>query len=632
MNSSKPKVMCCVCGTLIDSNPTNMCVNCIRTQIDITEGISKNVVIQWCKGCGRFAHNNGWVSAEPESKELLSMLVRKVRGLSKVKLVDASFVWTEAHSKRLKIKLTVQREVFGTGAILQQSFVVEYVLENLYCPDCHKAQSPHTWVASVQLRQRGVGHKRTLYYVEQVILKRGAHANVISLKEAPDGLDFYFVNASHAKRFAEFVGTIVPTKVQRSKKLISHDDNSNVFGYKYTWLVEIPPICKDDLVVLPRGGRLGEGGIFLCTKISTSLHFVDPFSLRRVDISGVTYWAKPFGSICSAARLQEYTVIDAEPAVPHVEDARFLLSDVTAARSTSDFSNPITVRSHLGRLLRAGDIAFGYDVTNATFDLEESVRTILGKRAARDIPDVILVRKGYRRSQGRKRAWTLQNIERDSMPVESEGDDRSTQNDDIDLSERGGRKGRKQQRDENAGANEGGATENVVNVKDMEDLMREIEEDPEMRANVPLVKVEGAEKIIEEQKRRKEERRRRRNGEGDADTVAIRDVDADEEDMEDDEDECDDDELDIAIEELVEPMRNLTLESRKRAIIENLIHNVGDEDEDEEGDGPAGVAGPNENGEYSKKRKQKRGPAGGGDDEDEDGADVRERPNKKKQK
>ncbi len=41
-----------------------------------------------------------------------------------VKLVDAGFLWTEPHSKRLKVKLTIQAEVFN-GAILQQTFVVE---------------------------------------------------------------------------------------------------------------------------------------------------------------------------------------------------------------------------------------------------------------------------------------------------------------------------------------------------------------------------------------------------------------------------------------------------------------------------------------------------------------------------
>jgi hypothetical protein len=34
--------------------------------------------------------------------------------LLKVRLVDAGFVWTEPHSKRLKVKLTIQKEVSCT--------------------------------------------------------------------------------------------------------------------------------------------------------------------------------------------------------------------------------------------------------------------------------------------------------------------------------------------------------------------------------------------------------------------------------------------------------------------------------------------------------------------------------------
>lgn len=31
--------LCCECGTLIDSNPANMCVACLRNHVDITEGL-----------------------------------------------------------------------------------------------------------------------------------------------------------------------------------------------------------------------------------------------------------------------------------------------------------------------------------------------------------------------------------------------------------------------------------------------------------------------------------------------------------------------------------------------------------------------------------------------------------------
>jgi NMD protein affecting ribosome stability and mRNA decay len=70
----------------------------------------------------------------------------------KVKLVDAGFIWTEPHSKRLKVKLTIQAEVFN-GTILQQGFVVEFVVENHMCLECNRANAnPNTWTACVQVR------------------------------------------------------------------------------------------------------------------------------------------------------------------------------------------------------------------------------------------------------------------------------------------------------------------------------------------------------------------------------------------------------------------------------------------------------------------------------------------------
>ncbi len=42
-NDYIPNILCCMCGTPIQSNPANMCVNCLKTKVDITEGISKQV-------------------------------------------------------------------------------------------------------------------------------------------------------------------------------------------------------------------------------------------------------------------------------------------------------------------------------------------------------------------------------------------------------------------------------------------------------------------------------------------------------------------------------------------------------------------------------------------------------------
>jgi hypothetical protein len=49
--------------------------------------------------------------ARPESQELLAICLKKLKGLNKVRLIDAHFIWTEPHSKRLRISLTIQKEV-----------------------------------------------------------------------------------------------------------------------------------------------------------------------------------------------------------------------------------------------------------------------------------------------------------------------------------------------------------------------------------------------------------------------------------------------------------------------------------------------------------------------------------------
>jgi nonsense-mediated mRNA decay protein 3 len=119
-----------------------MCVACLRSKVDITEGIQRQCKwkainqkltslanLQHCKFCNRYlVPPNTWQLAELESKELLSLCLKRVKPqLTQVRLIDAAFIWTEPHSKRVKVKFTVQKEIF-TNAVLQQSFVIEYVV------------------------------------------------------------------------------------------------------------------------------------------------------------------------------------------------------------------------------------------------------------------------------------------------------------------------------------------------------------------------------------------------------------------------------------------------------------------------------------------------------------------------
>jgi nonsense-mediated mRNA decay protein 3 len=142
--------LCCICGIGMDPNPANKCVNCLRTEVDITDGIPKTVLLHQCRGCFRYLRP-GWVSAELESRELLAVCLKRITGLSRIKLVDAGFIWTEPHSRRLKVKLTIQKEVLN-GVKLQQVFAVDFTLQNQQCDACQRSYTAHTWRASVQVR------------------------------------------------------------------------------------------------------------------------------------------------------------------------------------------------------------------------------------------------------------------------------------------------------------------------------------------------------------------------------------------------------------------------------------------------------------------------------------------------
>lgn len=73
-----PTVLCCMCSLPIPPNPTSMCVLCIRTQVDITEGIATNLTMHQCRGCKRYLRP-GWVECKLESRELMAVCLRKVR-------------------------------------------------------------------------------------------------------------------------------------------------------------------------------------------------------------------------------------------------------------------------------------------------------------------------------------------------------------------------------------------------------------------------------------------------------------------------------------------------------------------------------------------------------------------------
>ncbi|GJW96268.1 NMD3-like protein [Tanacetum coccineum] len=453
-------VPCCKCGVPMIPNAANMCVKCLRSEVDITEGLEKQVTIIHCPECDTYLQPpRTWIKAQLESKQLLGFCVRRLKNLSKLKLIHAEFVWTEPHSKRLKVKLRVQKEVLN-GAVLEQAHVVEYVVHDQMCDSCSRSQAnPDQWVAAVQLRQH-VSHRRTFFYLEQLILKHDAAVRAIRIKQMDQGIDFFFSSRSHAAKFVDFVGKVAPVKSRHDKQLVSHDPKSNNFNYKYTFSVEICPICREDLVCLPPKlvANLGNlGPLVVCTKVSNSVALIDPLTLRHCYLDADQYWRASFKSLLTSKQLVEYIVLDVDvvsSAEVNIGGSKYVLAEVQVAR-VSDFGKNDTmfyVKTHLGHLLNVGDYALGYDLYSANSNDME-----LDKYKGLVLPEVILVKKSYEekklKKRGKPRSWKLKSL-----------------NMEVDIS-----------------ATRGRADEAKMN-NEYEQFLEDLEENPEMRFNISLYK------------------------------------------------------------------------------------------------------------------------------------------------
>nr|GAT61061.1 predicted protein [Mycena chlorophos] len=479
------QILCADCGTPIAPNSANLCVACLRNSVDITEGIPKQASVSFCRNCERFlSPPQTWTLARPESPELLSICLRKLKGLNKVRLTEAHFIWTEPHSKRLRVSITIQKEVL-TSTILEQTFELEYLVQYGQCPDCAKLAAKNTWKALVQVRQK-VPHKRTFLFLEQLILKHGAQKDTISVKEVRDGLDFFYSQRSHAIKMVEFLTSVVPVRSKSSEQLLSSDTHSNTANYKFTYSVEIAPVCKDDLVCIPPKLARSMSNIHpltICSRVGNSLQLLDPTTLQAADISTTAYWRTPFDSLANVTDLVEFTVLDIEPdgrtRGKHVmadaqvalagafrahgdeEDAMMTDDDVYGGRAAQIFHT----RTHLGAILQPGDTAMGYHLTNANFNSGDYAAL-----KAEHLPDVVLVKKAYpnRRKKSKARTWRLRSIGKEEGEEGETGGGRGV------VGRMGGRDQRKVE-------------------EDYEMFLRELEEDPEMRGAINLYKASAGE-------------------------------------------------------------------------------------------------------------------------------------------
>jgi nonsense-mediated mRNA decay protein 3 len=272
-------------------------------------------------------------------------------------------------------------------------------------------------------------------------------------------------------------------RFQRSKgseQLLSTDTHTGTSNYKFTYSVEIVPICKDDLVCIPlkQARQLGNiSPLTVCVRVGSSIQLLDPSTLQYCDISAPIFWRTPFDALATVTDLVEFMVLDIEPSGP--TRGKLVLADAQVALSgafhssgmheddgmmdyeSSALANQIFhTRTHLGAILQPGDTVMGYHLSNANYNSDDFANLPSAR-----VPDIILVKKSYpnRRKKSKSRNWKLRSIAKEAGEEGETGKERGV------VGRMGGRDQKKVE-------------------EDYELFLRDLEEDPEMRGAVNLYK------------------------------------------------------------------------------------------------------------------------------------------------
>ena len=568
------KIICCICGIAMDANSEGICEACAKKNIDITTGITKVASLIYCRTCERYKRPP-WIKVERESQDMMNLCLSKIKGLNKVQLIDSSFVWTEPHSKEIKVKLTIQKEL--NKSLISTSFIVTFKEDWTQCEDCKKTFTPHIWRAVVQLRQK-VNHKRTFLFLEQVILKHKAQNKALNIKEHPEGVDFYFSNRSQANSFCSFIQEFVPCQMKTSRQLISVDEKSNEAEYKETFRLEIAPVCQDDLVILNEDNykKLGSiGPVLLCYKQIKSLKFIDPITFETLDLDNNTYWRYELKSEIDRKCLSEFLILNVEEEIDYkklaendksqrvikkivnnrkqkkqkmelddtkssiktnltnsskymellekkLEDKKIKIVNVKCIRNSEKEENKeiIEVRTFLGKKMHPGDVYYGYDLTR--INISDENEEFLSKKKGK-IPDIILVKKKY---NNYKRIFKLKHLKMDVEDENEESEEEKENEENIENKKNKKKKQKKIKKNKKKNKNMD---------KDMDEFLKDVGTNKEMREYIKMYKDD---KAIEELNKQ-------------LDNLGI------------DQKDLNDSDVDIKIDELIDDVNELTIENKK---------------------------------------------------------------------
>jgi len=456
MSMNAVEIPCCLCGTMILPNAANQCRTCLAQEVDVRSILQRgpngaeNIILHQCRQCRKFSpktefgnSTKKYMPIDLESPEMMALCLKHIPALApngspKFKLVDAMFVWTEPHSMRMKVRLTVQTEIENVR--IQQRVVVELVVKFKQCSECNREYTNRTWHAMVQLRQRREQHdapKKGLAILEMALARNAnIRKHVINMDSARNGFDFYFLSLQEAQQFSSYLARMAPMRIKTSNKLVSTDVHSNTANMKYNVSCDMIPLCRDDLIMVHKSAKTVSGRLALVTKVSSVVHLLDAAPKRKGtiemgDVGPDAYYKagaeKIYKLVSSPRRLIRFVVLDVELINSNIITItntnvntnstidettsvttssslykgpasgveKYALADVEVVREC-DFGindESFTCTTHLGNLLQVGDTCLGYDLTTSVVSgmAEDTMEKFFHHHFT--MPDIVLVKK-----------------------------------------------------------------------------------------------------------------------------------------------------------------------------------------------------------------------------------------------
>lgn len=352
--------ICYICAVPIDHLDISIlkqnnfaCELCCKAELSTTPTLQlpKELTISQCPTCQRY-QKPPYVFAEWESKEMLYVLLNRIKiFVGKNKIESADFIYSEPHSKKLKLRLTIQDSVSGATGIN----VVDFKIGSLQCSQCQRAYTPHQYHAVVQVRLK-TRDKSAITSIFNDLMTQKTVEKAIGAMEQNYGFDLYFRSRSDAMAVVHTVEATHVVKTDQSKTLKSHNSQNNTYDYIFTFGCTILNVKKYDVTLIYEDNKII--GVGLIDKIGINIHMLSLPRFEKIKLSGHSAANYNILEICNKMDATKFMVIDVE------EEGHLKLMNVKYNEATLEYdvhdAQILCARSPLCEHLIAGDIVAGY--------------------------------------------------------------------------------------------------------------------------------------------------------------------------------------------------------------------------------------------------------------------------------